>query len=361
MPAAYLAPTKGAPSARQQGGALSRRAAPGTPAASPARAGRLHVAAFAGGSSSCPAGSWRGAEAERTYERVLRYPDGKERRIRYPLPPAEDPRSEDLTDGCWADSCWEPREAWRGSFAASAGSCGLAPPPPAPAPATAAPAQPASFVPEKPAEPERPRMPSSPMELLRYLNSPEYRQAQEEQWARVRGSYEVLDQVPWVAPKPLYLLTVEQAPPAGSAGVAAEAPRAGLSYSLRTRVARKDAEDELSRVLRRRAPDGGPLIRCSEMKDGVVAFEDEADAERYGQMLEADGDAQVSIARCDSHELFRSVQDVKAVVVLLRRGGAFLPQPHQLATSLRSQPEGGQGGSEPGSYGSGNGSDPMFD
>ena len=40
-------------------------------------------------------------------------------------------------------------------------------------------------------QPERPRMPSSPMELLRYLNSPEYKQAQEEQWARVRNSYEV--------------------------------------------------------------------------------------------------------------------------------------------------------------------------
>lgn len=62
---------------------------------------------------------------------------------------------------------------------------------------------------------------------------------------------------------------------------------------------------------------------------------------------------QVSIARCDSHELFRSVQDVRAVVVLLRRNGAFLPQPHQLATSLRSQAE--EGG-EPGSDGQ-----PMFD
>lgn len=196
------------------------------------------------------------------------------------------------------------------------------------------------------------------MELLRYLNSPEYQKAQEEQWARVRGSYQVLDQVPWVAPKPLYLLTVEQGPPAGAA---ADAPRAGLSYSLRTRVARADTEDELSRVLRRRGADGGPLIRCSEMKDGVVAFEDEADAERYGQLLEADGAAQVSIARCDSHELFRGVQDVKAVVVLLRRGGPLLPQPHQLATSLRSQPEGGEGGGEPGSQGRRGSSDPMFD
>lgn len=29
------------------------------------------------------------------------------------------------------------------------------------------------------------------MELLRYLNSPEYQRSQEELWARVRGSYEV--------------------------------------------------------------------------------------------------------------------------------------------------------------------------
>jgi len=65
----------------------------------------------------------------------------------------------------------------------------------------------------------------------------------------------------------------------------------------------------------------------------------------------------VSIARCDSHELFRSVQDVCAVVVLLRRGGSFLPQPHQLSTSLRSQPEGSIGGASP-TAGS---SDPMFD
>jgi hypothetical protein len=56
---------------------------------------------------------------------------------------------------------------------------------------------------------------------------------------------------------------------------------------------------------------------------------------------------QVSIARCNSHALFRSVQDVKAVVVLLRGGGSFLPQPHQLSTSLRSHPEAGGGGGEP--------------
>lgn len=59
----------------------------------------------------------------------------------------------------------------------------------------------------------------------------------------------------------------------------------------------------------------------------------------------------MSIARCDSHELFRSVQDVRAVVVLLRRqeGPApFLPQPHQLATALRRGDEaGGDAGGQP--------------
>jgi hypothetical protein len=102
---------------------------------------------------------------------------------------------------------------------------------------------------------------------------------------------QVLSEVPWVGPKPLYLLSAS--PPAASASPGSDAPAPGAAYTLRTRVARQDQEEELSRVLRRRAADGAPLIRCSEMKDGVVAFEDEADAERYGQMLEADGGGEV--------------------------------------------------------------------
>ena len=207
---------------------------------------------------------------------------------------------------------------------------------------------------------------------------------------------QVLDASPWVAPRPLYLLVVPPRqgqqqqrrggaasalppppllPPTG--GDDGEAAAAGQTYTLRTRVARGDTADELSLVLRLRAADGGPLIACSELKDGVVAFEDEGDAQRYARMLEkaaAGGEAaawggsggasvemEAGIARCDSHALFRTVQDVKAVVVLLRtRHGsdeadgdgdplALLPQPHQLAASLRSGGEGGQpgGGDQP--------------
>lgn len=42
-------------------------------------------------------------------------------------------------------------------------------------------------------------------------------------------------------------------------------------------------------VLGRRRADGSSLIRVEEMKDGILAFEDEADAHRYGAMLEAEG------------------------------------------------------------------------
>lgn len=55
----------------------------------------------------------------------------------------------------------------------------------------------------------------------------------------------------------------------------------------------------------------------------------------------------MGIARCDSHELFRTAQDCKAVVVLLRGGQRFLPEPHQLATSLRQEGGDDAGAAQP--------------
>lgn len=42
-------------------------------------------------------------------------------------------------------------------------------------------------------------------------------------------------------------------------------------------------------ILGRRRADGSSLIRCEELKDGIVAFEDDADAHRFASLLEADG------------------------------------------------------------------------
>ena len=45
---------------------------------------------------------------------------------------------------------------------------------------------------------------------------------------------------------------------------------------------------------------------------------------------------QVLIAQCDAHDVFRHVQDVRGVVVLLRKG-SNVPTPQQLAVSLRNK------------------------
>lgn len=141
----------GSPSCRRWN---TRALPPLRPAAGPRPARtRLRPEAFAQGYANRADAPGRRHE-DGPYERVLRYPNGTERRIRYPPPPPVDPRSEDLTDGCWADSCWEPRAQWLGLAAAggSASSCDVqaraaaaaAPPPPQQAPA------PGSFLPQQP-------------------------------------------------------------------------------------------------------------------------------------------------------------------------------------------------------------------
>lgn len=43
----------------------------------------------------------------------------------------------------------------------------------------------------------------------------------------------------------------------------------------------------------RKRPDGGPVLQIEELRDGIVAFEDESDAERYRALLQAEGSVQV--------------------------------------------------------------------
>ncbi len=51
----------------------------------------------------------------------------------------------------------------------------------------------------------------------------------------------------------------------------------------------------LQQVLGRRRADGRSLISVSEMRDGIITFESEADAQRYGALLEAEGHLEVSL------------------------------------------------------------------
>lgn len=107
-------------------------------------------------------------------------------------------------------------------------------------------------------------------------------------------------------------------------------------------------------MLKRTRADGSALIRVEQVVDGIVTFESEGDAQRYRELLLADGmeevwfrrrvlswwlhglSQQVALMECDSHTLFRTVGSVKGAVVLLR-AGASVPLPEMLATSLRGQ------------------------
>ena len=48
-----------------------------------------------------------------------------------------------------------------------------------------------------------------------------------------------------------------------------------------------------SQVLGKKRPDGSALLSVSELRDGIVTFEDPDDAERYGNLLEAEGRLEV--------------------------------------------------------------------
>ncbi len=51
-------------------------------------------------------------------------------------------------------------------------------------------------------------------------------------------------------------------------------------------------------VLKRRRADGSPVIKVDQLRDGIVLFEDVAEAERYSSYMEADTSSQVGGGCC---------------------------------------------------------------
>lgn len=166
-----------------------------------------------------------------TYERILRYPDGKERRIIYPLADPADP-CEETCDTCF-DETWESDHPWD-------------------VPGIPKDSTDAAMVTLPDAHRKVSQLPSSPLELLRYLQSDDYKAAQEANWRAVRESYEVLHGCPWVLPRPVYVLATARNRIADAAA----------TYTLRTRVERKEAEGELTRVRVHGEPVKRPRARC---------------------------------------------------------------------------------------------------
>lgn len=189
---------------------------------------------------------------------------------------------------------------------------------------------------------------SSPESFLRFIQSEGYKAQQRALRERILASFEILRECPWPLPKPLFVLALT-----GDRHSVASSPDdgdTGKVYSLRTKLPEPGAATDLSRVYALRNQSAS--LSVFRMVDGLVTFEDERAAQRYAEALEREAAESaasmdppgVHVATLDSHYLFRTAGDAKAVVVLVREleapgeaPGRFMVEPSQLAAELRGK------------------------
>ncbi|MEW5308558.1 MAG: hypothetical protein WDW38_000508 [Sanguina aurantia] len=253
------------------------------------------------------------------YERILRYPEG-ERLLRYPqtLDGSEEQShvveagdSEDGRDAYESQEhlYWDECDLW-GS------ACN---------PAAAYQTAPAAVSAAVDLPPVAPTVVIPSVDIMRQL---QLRQA--EAWQHVRDSYQILHGCPWVNHRPLFILVTQ--PNSGSDQVDAASEGLLTMYALRTRVDLPAAED-VGQVFA--GLDLGSRLSFSQVKNGIVSFEREQDAEAYAATLaEEDVDTVVSAVEVDSHELFVLADDIRSVVVHVGPHD-IQPLPYQLASVLQ--------------------------
>lgn len=240
-----------------------------------------------------------------TQVRVLRYPSGETRYIRYPVDATMDLDEEEENEGF---ACWDVSGLW-GVNARAGGH-----------------ARPQSGSRHKHQLPTSSHQPSV-QETAAYLEGLFAASYEAQPLVDVDHCYQVLHGCPWVLPRPVFVLACK------GPGAAAEDDIRN-TYTLRTKVEQEGAADALAKLLKKQHL--SDVLEVAEMRDGVVAFEAAADADRFASKLEEEGHSQVMIAEVDSHKLFRMVSDVRALVVLLPRG-TDIPAPYQLAASLKQK------------------------
>lgn len=135
----------------------------------------------------------------------------------------------------------------------------------------------------------------TPEGFLRMLQSSGYQEGQRRAEALVSGSYRIHHEVPWVLPRPLYLLATAQAPRPGHRQAQQgqgeegdeEAAPPGLAYTLRTRVDVPGASDDVAQVYRlKNQPAGGrSILTVSRMVDGIIAFEASEKGSGFGNPI----------------------------------------------------------------------------
>ena len=252
--------------------------------------------------------------------RVLRYPDGYERVLRYPKYDKKTSKSRlssaqtvaETTPATASESAWDIVGVWKAETDEKT-VVAETPAPPAARPeeeeGVSAPGADASTT-DAPTAPSS--IPDTPTELLRKMNSPSFLLSSKLEWDYAKSSFEVLHACPWVEPRPLFVLA---------------APETSATFTLRTRVRRDQEEDDLNRLL------GGSKKRLevSHLTDGVVSFESH---DRASDFASAQTSEDLLVFEVDSHDLFKMAEKAKAVVVLMKRANVT---PRMLAAVLRDQ------------------------
>eukprot|EP00889_Picochlorum_renovo_P004144 jgi/Picre1/31174/NNA_006528.t1 len=236
----------------------------------------------------------RGGPRATTCERVLRYPDGHERRIRYPCPMAE----EMIVGDVQGHVCDLEEEEEKTSVAEASIDVEY---------------RGDVFINKEEEEDGLPTQ--SPLELLRFVMSDAYKEKQKNEYEEVKNSFDICHGCPWPVPKAVYTLAVQD-------GRAAAAARV---YAPRTRIFQEGVQSEMTMLLEENRRKNGkvrktkPVIECSSMVDGVVIFQDESQAMAFGKELEKHVGNTVVLAEHDSHELFRNINETKGVGVVMKK------------------------------------------
>ena len=118
------------------------------------------------------------------------------------------------------------------------------------------------------------------------------------EWEYAKSSFEILDSCPWLEPRSLWVLGTLDS----SGNV--------QTFTLRTRVGKKDMEDELEMLT-------GKRIEVSHLTDGLVTFESKGVAEHFAEE-NSTSSTELFVFEVASHELFQMTTEAKAVVVLMK-------------------------------------------
>lgn len=268
-----------------------------------------------------------------SYERVLRYPDGKKRVIRYPLVKEQSDPSTTVA-GSATSAARASRRRNRGTWDV-AGLWETEPPKPgADAPSSrcgrASREAPAAGDASADATPTGLGVPASPMALLREQRSEDFARAAQMELDYVRSSFRILRDCPWQEPRSVWVLGAPPASPVSDEDGAIE-----MVY-LRTRIPGEDVGSELAGLL---GHAGRGKIAVSHLTDGYVCFQSDADARAFGERNAGDRPG-LSAIEVSAPDLFAMVETARAVVVLMDAGlGETTPSLASLRSVLKNQPE----------------------